>query len=73
MNKRQYIILIFWSRCYWEIYRKKLKTFIGQLADGNEVSWQFIDEFVDRTEKRALFIQLLAEKMAWNVGVYFDR
>ena len=41
---------------------EKLKTFIGQLADGNEVSWQFIDEFVDRTEKRALFIQLLAEK-----------
>lgn len=41
---------------------EKLKTFIGQLADGNEVSWQFIDEFVDRTEKRALFIRLLAEK-----------
>ena len=41
---------------------EKLKTFIGQLADGNGVSWQFIDEFVGRTEKRALFIQLLAEK-----------
>lgn len=41
---------------------EKLKTFIGQLADGNKVSWQFIDEFVGRTEKRALFIRLLAEK-----------
>ena len=41
---------------------EKLKIFIGQLADGNGVSWQFIDEFVGRTEKRALFIQLLAEK-----------
>lgn len=41
---------------------EKLKTFIGQLADGNEASWQFIDEFVDRTEKQALFIRLLAEK-----------
>ena len=41
---------------------EKLKTFIGQLADGNEASWQFIDEFVDKTEKQALFIRLLAEK-----------
>ena len=40
---------------------EKLMTVIKQLADGDEVSWRFIDEFVSRTKNQNLFISLLAE------------
>lgn len=40
---------------------EKLVAFIQQLADGNALSWRFIDEFVNRTSKQPLFIRLLAE------------
>ena len=33
-----------------------------QLADGEETSWQFIDEFVDKTKYQAKFIQILSTK-----------
>lgn len=36
-------------------------AFIQQLADGDELSWRFIDEFVNRTSKLPLFIRLLSE------------
>lgn len=35
-----------------------------QLADGEETSWQFIGEFVDKTKYQAKFIQILSAK--WN-------
>lgn len=41
---------------------EKLMTFIQQLADGDELSWRFIDEFVNRTSKQPLFIRLLSKK-----------
>ena len=40
---------------------EKLMAFIQQLADGDELSWRFIDEFVNRTSKLPLFIRLLSE------------
>lgn len=40
----------------------KLNVFITQLADENEVSWRFIDEFVDQNKQQEKFICLLAEK-----------
>lgn len=40
---------------------EKLKVFIRQLADGDDISWRFIDEFVSRTTKQPLFIHLMAE------------
>ena len=40
---------------------EKLIAFIQQLADGDELSWRFIDEFVNRTSKQALFIRLLSK------------
>ena len=40
---------------------EKLKVFIRQLADGDDISWRFIDEFVSRTTKQSLFIHLMAE------------
>lgn len=40
---------------------EKLMTFIRQLADGNDASWRFIDEFASRTSKQSLFIRLIAE------------
>lgn len=43
---------------------KKLEVFVQQLADGEETSWQFIDEFVDKTKYQAKFIQILSTK--WN-------
>lgn len=41
---------------------EKLTVFIAQLADENEISWQFIDEFVSRNKQQEEFICLLAEK-----------
>lgn len=43
---------------------EKLTAFIQQLADGDDISWRFIDEFVSRTSKQPLFIRLLAE--SWS-------
>lgn len=40
----------------------KLNVFITQLADGDEISWRFIDEFIDRTAHKEKFIRILAEK-----------
>ena len=40
---------------------EKLMAFIQQLADGDNLSWRFIDEFVNRTSKQPLFLRLLAE------------
>ena len=40
---------------------EKLMAFIQQLADGDALSWCFIDEFVSRTSKQPLFFRLLAE------------
>ena len=52
---------------------EKLMTVIKQLADGDEVSWRFIDEFVSRTKNQNLFIRLLAENWPGFVGTYFGR
>lgn len=41
---------------------EKLSIFIAQLADENEISWQFIDEFISRNNQKENFIRLLAEK-----------
>lgn len=38
----------------------KLNSFIKQLADEDEQSWKFIDEFIDLTEHQDYFIKLLA-------------
>lgn len=38
---------------------KKLTILIQQLSDESEISWKFIDEFVDRTKHPELFIQML--------------
>lgn len=43
---------------------KKLSVFIKQLADEDEQSWKFIDEFIDLTEYQSYFINLLAS--AWT-------
>lgn len=40
---------------------KKMMAFVGQLTDGDDISWRFIDEFVSRTSKQPLFIRLIAE------------
>ena len=39
---------------------EKLTILIQQLSDESEISWKFIDEFVDRTKHPELFIQMLA-------------
>ena len=39
----------------------KLTAFVVQLADGNEISWKFIDEFISKTAHLDHFIRLLAE------------
>lgn len=39
---------------------EKLTSFIRQLADEDEISWNFIDEFVDITEYQERFFKLLA-------------
>jgi hypothetical protein len=44
-------------------YREKLDAFINQLADADEQSWAFIDQFIDLTEHQNCFIKLLAS--AW--------
>lgn len=50
----------------------KLNAFIKQLADGDERSWEFIDEFVDLTEHQSYFIKLLAS--AWpNIWGYIAK
>ncbi len=41
---------------------EKLAIFIKQLADGNEISWQFINEFMDYSYNRGVFIRLLAKE-----------
>lgn len=43
---------------------EKLMAFIQQLADGDDLSWRFIDEFVNRTSKLPLFIRLLSTNWA---------
>ena len=43
---------------------EKLMAFIQQLSDGDERSWRFIDEFVNRTSKLPLFIRLLSKNWA---------
>ena len=40
---------------------EKLMAFIQQLADGDELSWRFTDEFVNRTSKLPLFTRLLSK------------
>lgn len=40
---------------------EKLMAFIQQLADGDDLSWRFIDEFVNRTSQQPLFIRLLSK------------
>lgn len=42
---------------------QKLRTLFMQLSDEDELSWEFINEFVDYTEYRGYFIKLLA--FAW--------
>ena len=41
---------------------EKLTAFLVQLSDESENSWKFIDEFIDRTARLELFIELLADK-----------
>ena len=41
---------------------EKLTAFLLQLSDESENSWKFIDEFIDRTARSDLFIELLADK-----------
>ena len=41
---------------------EKLTAFLVQLSDESENSWKFIDEFIDRTARPDLFIELLADK-----------
>lgn len=43
-------------------HSEKLQIFIQQLSDGEDTSWRFIDEFINRTSRQELFIRLLAEK-----------
>lgn len=45
-------------------YNDKLNLFIKQLSNGSENSWKFIDEFIDTTEYKRRFINMLANK--WN-------
>lgn len=45
-------------------YNDKLNLFIKQLSNGSENSWKFIDEFIDTTEYKQRFINILANK--WN-------
>lgn len=42
--------------------------FIKQLSDGEDISWLFINEFVDKTEHCDLFLQLLGQSWVgiWN-------
>lgn len=42
---------------------EKRKIFIEQLSDESDVSWQFIDEFMERTKFKEKFIVLLSD--AW--------
>lgn len=43
-----------------DVHKEKLNYFIKQLADGNEQSWKFIDEFMDLTEYQSYFIKLIS-------------
>lgn len=47
--------------------------FIHQLADEDKSSWQFINEFIDKTEKQDLFIELIGNAWTgmWNY-IYRD-
>ncbi|WP_143403011.1 hypothetical protein [Gemmiger sp. An120] len=40
----------------------KLTAFLAQLSDESENSWNFIDEFIDKTKRLDRFIGLLADK-----------
>lgn len=44
------------------------KSFMHQLSDKDKSSWKFINEFIDRTEKQDLFVELLANSWTgmWN-------
>lgn len=44
--------------------RKKREIFINQLADESELSWKFIDEFIDKTDYKEKFVALLCS--AWS-------
>ena len=43
---------------------EKLHNFIAQLSDGSEESWIFINEFLEFTEQKAVFIRLLSD--SWS-------
>ncbi len=43
---------------------EKLRILIIQLSDGTEESWNFINEFIDKTQYKGKFIRLLA--LAWD-------
>ncbi|MBR3592847.1 MAG: hypothetical protein IKL46_08345 [Clostridia bacterium] len=45
-------------------YDEKLNLFIKQLSNGNDASWEFIDEFIDITKHKQGFIKILAKQ--WN-------
>ena len=58
----------------------KLLTYMKQLSDGAQKSWQFIDEFIDITKYKERFIELLAEywnemwdNISSNVMLSYDR
>lgn len=42
----------------------KLGIFIKQLADEQDISWQFIDEFIDKTAYIDKFVHILSQKWA---------
>lgn len=42
----------------------KLKAFITQLSDGSKESWNFINEFIDVTQHKGMFVKLLSS--AWG-------
>ena len=44
----------------YSVLKQKLDILFKQLADEEEQSWKFIDEFVDFTEHKSYFIKLLA-------------
>ena len=44
--------------------KEKRNIFIRQLSDGSDISWSFIDEFVDKTKYQEKFIILMSS--AWH-------
>lgn len=52
---------------------KACQLFIDQLSDEEDRSWDFIDQFVDRTECRNLFINLLGEKWVGMWDYIFEK